>query len=175
MYPKQLTFGFLFILAALLLLGCNTASAGGVDLQPSEVTFDLSIIEIKGATDGIDAPEVDPQTLSAGYRFTAPGEFDPDNPAKWQVSTYMYSPAAMTVAQGDKVTLRTFVVNGDLHTSWIEAPDGSTVASETMNRGREYELTFTADQAGYYVLHCNEHAPTMSATILVLPTNGKAG
>jgi plastocyanin len=82
----------------------------------------------------------------------------------------MFSPAAMTVTQGDEVTLRTFVVNGDEHTVWVEAPDGSRVVeNDVMNRGREYQITFTADQAGYYILHCNEHAPTMSANILALP------
>ncbi len=161
-------FGVLLIVASLLVVGCNSATAA--NLEPSEVTFDLSVIEIKGATEGIPAPEVDPTTLSLGYRFTGPGDFDADNPNKWQVSTYMFSPASMTVAQGDKVTLRSFIINGDEHTVWIEAPDGSKVVNnELMNRGREYEVTFSADQAGYYTLHCNEHSPTMSAKILVIP------
>jgi plastocyanin len=168
MSSKYFIFVALLIMAGLVLAGCTSASAA--ELEPSEVTFDVSVIEVKGATDGIPAPEVDPQSLSAGYRFKAPGDYDADNPEKWQVSTYMFSPAAITVAQGDEVTLRTFVVNGDEHTVWIEAPDGSRVVeNDVMNRGREYQLTFTAEQAGYYTLHCNEHAPTMSATILVLP------
>ncbi|MFQ5593713.1 MAG: cupredoxin domain-containing protein [Anaerolineae bacterium] len=149
------------------------SQAGAVSLSPSSVTFDVSVIEIKGATDGIPAPDVNPRDLSDGYRFKPPGEYDPDNPDKWQVSTYMFSPAAMMVAQGDNVTLRTFVINGDEHTVWVEAPDGSTAASEViMNRGREYSVTFTSDQAGYYTLHCDEHDPTMSATILSLPSGG---
>ena len=53
----------------------------------------------------------------------------------------------MVVAQGDDVTLRTFVLNGDTHVTWLEAPDGSRVnsADVTMNRGRQYEVSFTAD------------------------------
>ncbi len=196
MSNKYLIFSVLLILTGLLLVGCGGADqatidrlnalesqtkdmehqigeVGAVGLEPGAVTFDVSVIEIKGATDGISAPEVDPVTLSDGYRFKPPGEYDADNPAKWQVSTYMFSPAAMMVAQGDEVTLRTFVINGDEHTTWIEAPDGSTAASEmVMNRGREYNMVFTASQAGYYTLHCDEHDPTMSATILVLPTHG---
>lgn len=168
MSKKYLGFGLLLIVASLLVMGCSSASAA--NLEPSEVTFDLSVIEIKGSTDGIAAPEVDPTTLSLGYRFAGPGDFDAGNPDKWQVSTYMFSPAAMTVAQGDKVTLRSFVINGDEHTVWVEAPDGTRVVNnEVMNRGREYQISFTAEQAGYYTLHCNEHSPTMSAQILAIP------
>lgn len=170
MSRKYLLIGILFVLALSLLSGC--AASGAVGLSPSSVTFDVSVIEIKGATDGIPAPDVDPATLSAGYRFKPPGEYDADNPDKWQVSTYMFSPASIVVAQGDKVTLRTFVINGDQHTVWLEAPDGSTAAvSVVMNRGREYSFSFTANQAGYYTLHCVEHDPTMRATILALPTS----
>ena len=157
----------IFVLALTSLLMVSSLAA---QTTASAVTFDLSVIEIKGATDGIDPPDVDPTTLSDGYRFSPPGEYDADNPDKWQVSTYMYSPAAMTVIQGDDITLRTFVINGDEHTVWLEAPDGSTAGEEViMNRGREYEFTFAADQAGYYTLHCDEHDPTMSAIILALP------
>jgi len=135
------------------------------------VTFDVNVIEIKGATDGIEPPEIDPASLSTGYKFTAPGEFDANNPDKWQVSSYFYSPGELVVNQGDEVTLRTFVLNGDVHATWLEAPDGSKVpgAEITMNRGRQYEVQFAADQAGYYTWVCGNHAPTMTAKILVLP------
>jgi plastocyanin len=148
-----------------MLLGL--VACGGLDAEASEVTFDIEAIEIKGATDGISAPDVDPTTLSAGYRYNAPGEYDADNPAKWQVSTYMFSPGAMSVVKGDNVTLRLFGVNGDEHTVWVQAPDGSTTAASTvLNRGREITLSFTADQVGHYKLLCGNHAPTMTADIL---------
>jgi len=160
----------LLVLMALVLGACG-GSDGTVGLDASNVLFDVSVIEIKGATDGIDAPSVDPAGLSDGYRYKPPGEYDADNPAKWQVSTYMFSPAALTIGQGDSVTLRTFIINGDEHTVWVEAPNGDTAAAEiVMNRGREYEVKFTADQAGYYRLLCDEHGPTMSSVILSLPT-----
>jgi hypothetical protein len=36
-------------------------------------------------------------------------------------------------------------------------------------RGREYQVPFVAEKAGTYHLKCFVHAPTMTATILVLP------
>jgi plastocyanin len=153
------------MLVALLASGC-----GGQSLASSEVTFDISVIEIKGATDGIAPPEVDPVTLSQGYRYTPPGEYDESNPEKWQVSTYLFSPSAITVNQGDTVTLRLFVVNGDIHATHLEAPDGSHIETVTMNRGREYTITFTASQAGYYSFDCENHGPTMQMQILALPS-----
>lgn len=165
----------LVIVLSVILGACGTTSdegnMGHEHGSNDSVTFDVNVIEIKGATDGIDPPEVDPASLSTGYKFKAPGEYDVDNPEKWQVSSYFYSPGELVVNQGDEVTLRTFVLNGDVHETWLEAPDGSKVpgAEVTMNRGRQYEVQFTADQAGYYTWICGNHAPTMTAKILVLP------
>ena len=155
----------LLLVTAVLVVGPGSVAAQG--LKPGKVTFYISEIEVKGATDGIPAPKTDPTTLSKGYRYKPPGKYDPKNPKKWQVSTYMFNPAAMTVYQGDKVTLRMFVVNGDKHINWVEAPDGSVASKEEIsNRGREYIVTFTAKQAGYYVLRCDHHDPTMRSVIL---------
>ncbi|MDK1028023.1 MAG: cupredoxin domain-containing protein [Anaerolineae bacterium] len=172
MLRRNVMLAAILILTGALVSACGGAQSGLVGLTPGEVLFDLSVIEIKGATDGIEAPDTNPETLSSGYRFKPPGKYDADNPDKWQVSTYMFSPSALTVMQGDEVTLRTFVINGDQHSVWLEKPDGSkaTEAEVVMNRGRQYDITFTASQSGYYTLHCVEHAPTMNATILVLPT-----
>jgi plastocyanin len=86
----------------------------------------------------------------------------------------MFSPSELVVAQGSDVTLRTFVLNGDEHATWLVAPDGSKVPGTdiTLNRGRQYEVEFTADQAGYYTWECGSHSPTMSAKILVLSATG---
>jgi plastocyanin len=159
---------FLAVLAVMaMMFGVVACGGGGLDVEAADVTFDIEAIEIKGATDGIEAPSVDPTSLSAGYRYKAPGDYDADNPAKWQVSTYMFSPGAMSVVKGDDVTLRLFGVNGDEHVIWVEAPDGSkSVANVTLNRGREISLNFTADQVGHYKLICATHGPTMTADIL---------
>ncbi len=151
---------------AFFLAACGSAGTG---VAPSDVTFDLSLIEIKGSTDKLAAPEVDPASLSKGYGYSGPGDFDSENPAKWQVSTYAFNPAALTAVKGDRITLRLFVVNGDTHVLHLEAPDGSRVEELTVNRGNEYTITFTPDQSGYYTLQCDNHSPTMQAKILVLP------
>lgn len=167
------TFPFLIVLmAGALAAGC--AVNQGTDLAGEPVVFDVNVIEIKGSTDGIDAPNVDPATLSTGYKFSPPGEFDETNDKKWQVSSYMFSPSELVVAQGSAVTLRTFVLNGDAHVSWIVDPEGSKVpgTETTLNRGRQYEITFSADKPGYYTWECATHSPTMSAKILVLPSTG---
>ena len=154
----------LIVIGAMALAACATAGAAS-----SDVTFDVELIEVKGATDGIPAPEPDPTSLSAGYGFTPPGDYDADNPDKWQVATYMFSPAAITVVQGDEVTLRFFGVNGDHHGISLIAPDGSTVVDHfDMSRGQEQLLTFTADQLGHYKLNCGNHSPTMTADILAV-------
>ena len=163
---KKLILVSAFLVGILLLSAC--AGAGG-SLAPNDVTFDISIIEIKGSTDKLDPPEVDPASLSKGYGYTGPGKFNSENPAQWQVSTYLFSPAALTAGRGDRITLRIFVVNGDTHIVHLEAPDGSRVQELVLNRGNEYSISFTPDQSGYYTLQCENHGPTMQAKILVLP------
>lgn len=154
----------LTIVMALAVGACSTTGA-----EPGAVVFDLAAIEIKGSTDGIPAPDIDPTTLSAGYRYKAPGVFDAANPNKWEVSTYLYSPGSLSVVQGDEVTLRIFGINGDTHEMWVEAPDGTKVTEvTTLERGRQLTLGFTADELGHYRVVCATHAPTMTADILSL-------
>jgi plastocyanin len=153
----------LVAVAALAVAACSAADAA----EPSDVTFDVELVEIKGATDGITPPDVDPTSLSKGYGYKAPGDYDAENPDKFQVATYMFAPGAMGVVTGDNVTLRMFGVNGDEHQIFVQAPDGSTVVDLfTINRGRELTVAFEADQAGHYKLICTTHGPTMTADIL---------
>ena len=156
-------------LVFLVVVGLLVAACGDdTGAEPSEITFNVQAIEIKGATDGIAAPSTDPESLSSGYGYKPPGEYDADNPAKWQVATYLYSPGAMTAVQGDDITLRFFGVNGDEHVMFVQAPDGTQVGDTvTLNRGRELTVEFTADQTGHYQIICSTHAPTMTADLFV--------
>lgn len=145
---------------------------GKVAIASGERTFVVTGLEYKGSTSTKDlaAPDVNPTKLSDGYRYKAPGVADKSDATKWEVSTYRFEPGFMIAAQGDKVTLLSFIVNGDKHTVWLQGPDGKEAVKQlVMNRGREYKVTFTAEQVGFYKLICDEHDPTMHAHILVLP------
>jgi plastocyanin len=75
----------------------------------------------------------------------------------------------VTIRRGDTVRLTVFVVNGDAHEVWVAGPDGQRIVeSATWNRGREYHLEFVATNPGTYQLVCSTHAPTMTASFVVL-------
>jgi plastocyanin len=139
---------------------------------PTTHTIFMTGMEVKGTTtaDKLAPPSANPKDLSKGYGFQAPGEADKQNPQKWEVSSYIFTPNFVVVRQGDTVKLTAFLVNGDEHEVWISAPDGRQVVPKaTWNRGREYQLSFVAETSGPYQLTCSTHSPTMNATFLVLP------
>ncbi|MEE9324823.1 MAG: hypothetical protein V3U90_04660 [Dehalococcoidia bacterium] len=152
-----------------------SAKAGKISAPAGEARFYVTAYEAKGSTTVQDlAPpsgaDLDVIEASDGYGFKGPGEWDASNPDKWGVESYQWWPGSMVALQGDTVTLTVFIINGNKHSTWVEAPDGTEIVQEIeMNRGREYELSFVASQQGIYRLVCNEHEPTMTAYILVLP------
>ena len=168
---KLLVLGTTLAALVVLITACTAGGPAG-KVAPGERTFYVNAIEIKGSTntDGLAAPTSNPEEISKGYAYKAPGVFDKNNPKAWEVSSYQFNPSAMTVFQGDRVKLVLFVVNGNKHKDSIEDPDGvKVVAEKEHNRGRQYVMTFTADKAGFYSLHCDEHKDTMTAIITVLP------
>lgn len=165
---KKVTIVAGIILSIVLLFVACTG--GGVAPPEAERVFYVNAIEIKGSTDGIAPPTINPKDLEKGLGYTPPGEYDSSNPDKWQVASYIFSPGAITVFQGDTVTLVMFVVNGDIHANRIEDPDGQiVVAEQTHNRGRQYTMSFVAEKAGVYQLRCKEHAENMRMLITVIP------
>ena len=144
---------------------------GKVSEPVTERHFYITGVEWKGTTsaDSLDPPSVNPATLSNGYGFKPVG-FDDANPQNWRVSAYVWTPASMIAFEGDTITLTIFIINGNEHNTWVRGPDGGIAASDIeMQRGREYTMTFVADEPGTYILTCDEHDPTMTAYIQVLP------
>jgi plastocyanin len=166
--------GLLAVAAAALLLvaACgDDDDGGGVSIPPTDRLIEVTGFEVKGTTntDDLAVPEVDPETLSAGFGYDAPG-FDDGNPKNWRVASYMWTPGNMIAFEGDSIDLHTFILNGNSHNVWVEDPDGSKVVEDIeMNRGRDYNLEFEATKAGVYKLICSTHAPTMTAEIVVIP------
>ena len=157
---------------ALFLLFLLPGQVLGQSAGATTHTIFMAVVEIKGGTSSekLAPPSVNPKDLSKGYDFKAPGEADKSDPKRWEVSTYLFSPSSVTVRQGDTIKLTAFVVNADEHHVRVNDPDGREVIAETKwNRGREYQLSFVAKKLGTYHLTCSDHAPTMAATILVLP------
>ncbi len=145
--------------------------AGKIAAPAGEKHFFVTGVEWKGTTSAtkLNPPSVSPEDLSDGYGFNPVG-FDSSNPDNWRVASYVWTPGSMIAYQGDRVKMTFFIINGNKHSTWVEAPDGAEVVQEVeMNRGREYELSFVASQAGVYRLICNEHEPSMTAYIQVLP------
>jgi plastocyanin len=162
-------------LATLLVVPLAAACGGGDDyadsIPPATTrTIEVTAFEIKGSTHASELapPSSDPSMLSNGYGFKGVGVYEADSD-KWQVATYLWSPGEIVAYQGDTLNLHFFVINGNIHTVWIEGPDGETVVDEIeMNRGREYNISLRPTKAGVYRLICDEHDPSMTAEIVVL-------
>jgi plastocyanin len=160
------TFGVLILSTMFLVKDVNAQRASTTH------TIFMTAVEFKGATttDKLAPPSTNPAGLSKGYGYKAPGEADKNAPTKWEVASYAFTPGFVTVHQGDTVTVIVFVVNADKHEVAVLAPDGQVVVPPaTWQRGQEHRVSFVAEKMGTYRLTCSTHAPTMTATILVLP------
>jgi plastocyanin len=160
------------VIAAFVTMVAASMDTAAQDRARTAHTIFLSVVEIKGGTtvDKLTPPAVNPKDISKGYEFKGPGAADKTNPQRWEVSSYLFSPSHVTVRQEDEVVVTAFVVNGDEHEVWVNAPDGSRVVPKTTwQRGREYRLAFVAGQPGAYQLLCSNHAPSMVATFYALP------
>jgi len=180
----------MLVAAALVAAGVST----WMTLRPGAAqavagrTWYITVLEPRGGTTTLAAPPVDPSTLSKGYVFHPVG-FDPARPTRWEVESYIYSPASLFAVQGELVTLKIFTVNGDEHSTVVQSPEGrpvpvtywisgpggarleAAVGVTTFNtpRGRESNVSFRATSAGTYTILCGVHGPSMQAQLIVLP------
>src|SRR2546429_9435477 len=108
--------------------------------------------------------------MSHGYAYKGPGQADPSAPQRWEVASYQFSPAFVTVQQNDSIMLSVFIANGDHHEVELTDPDGeSIIAKAAWERGREYTAFFQTRKGVSYRLERAVHTPSMSAEICVLP------
>jgi plastocyanin len=157
-------------LAAYAVLSAVDTTAQSV--APTVHAIYLTAVEFKGSTTTgkLMPPDASPALWSRGYVYRKPGEADPSAPDRWEVASYQFSPAFVTVQQGDSVMLRVFIANGDHHEVRLTDPDGQTIMNPSRwDRGREYAVFVQTQKAGSYRLECKSHAPSMTATIMVLP------
>lgn len=161
-----------FSVLTLAILAFLAACAPQASVSPGERVVYMNAMEVKGSTttDSLAPPAKNPEELSKGFAYKAPGKFDPARPTAWEVASYMFEPSAFTVFQGDRVKIVMFVVNGNKHRDRIEDPDGKIIVPEKEhNRGNMYEFSFMADRPGVYKMICEEHKPTMTALMTVIP------
>lgn len=146
-------------------------------------TFYVSVHEPRGGTTALSAPTVNPETISKGYVFHPVG-FDPARPTRWDVESYIYAPAMLAAFEGDRVTLKIFVVNGDKHDTQVVDPtgrpqsvrvniEGETVPADVTAfdtpRGRQSNVSFRLARPGMYEVRCVTHTPSMTLYLLALP------
>lgn len=167
--------GVLTIVATLAVIGIalGTASILGVRASqaaamepPKDRLIWMEAVEYKGSTE--TAKLAPPQNLATDPKALGPafGFKWLESDKKWEVSAYAFTPSTVTVNQGDRVTLRIFGVNGDLHKNYIEYYVPNPV---DLNRGRSTDITFTADKAGMFQIVCSNHEPAMRGWLIVLP------
>lgn len=156
------------VLAAVIFFLVSSDTVNAHKGKPRVFDISMNLVEYKGSTtiDKLAPPDIDPRDLSKGYGYKAPG-YDPNNPGKWEVSSYAFNPSFMTIHKGDQVNLTVFGVNGDEHEVILVDPNGEELYREIWNRGREYHISFKAKMAGIYELICLHHFPTMKAIFSV--------
>lgn len=124
----------------------------------------MEAVEYKGSTE--TAKLAPPQNLASDPKSLGPAFgfkwLEPNT--KWEVSAYAFTPSTVVVNQGDKVTLRIFGINGDLHKNYIEYYVPNPVE---LNRGRSTDITFTANKPGLFQIACSNHEPAMRGWLIV--------
>lgn len=143
-------------------LGSLLLGLGSIGQAADERVIHMAAIEPKGGT------TVDKEPYPAGELPKGGGYVKkaPDQNGRWEVSVYQFSPATVIVRQGERVTLELIGINGAKHSVHIDKylPDHLVVTRGVIGR-----VQFTADTPGVFTIHCLEHEPSMTGTLVVLP------
>jgi len=129
-------------------------------LPPTKQIIYMSAVEYKGTADA--AKESFPsKQLPEGKGY----ELEKKD-GTWVVETYMFEPGAITVFQGDDVTINVLGVNGDKHNIIIQK---YFEKAAVLKRGELLTINFKADTVGSFPIICTIHQPSMHAYLVVLP------
>ena len=122
----------------------------------------MAAIEVRGVTTADKEPyPKTPLPSGGGY------ERRPPNPSNhWETTVYQLSPATIVVRRGERLAMEIVGIHGARHYISIEKyhPDYFLVT-----RGEVTRVHFIADTPGIFKIHCKEHRPPMTATLVVLP------
>lgn len=123
--------------------------------------FTIAAVEPKGGTT-TDKEPFPHHALPEGGGYVLK---KPDQTGRWEVSTYVWQPSQIIVAEGDDVTLEFVGINGAEHPTTIAGYDKALV----LKRGNIVRLEFKADKAGTFKIVCATHRPSMVGELIVLP------
>ncbi len=122
----------------------------------------LGVGGMLSASWSILAPQVRSQVIY--IRAHTLGGFNPSLNLSVQAA---FEPSSVTVLKGTVVTLR--VLNLGLHGEDCDIGiDEFGISSPDIPEGGVWEVTFVADHAGVFILHCKDHAPYMVVTLNVV-------
>lgn len=135
---------------------------------PGVREFYVATVHLDGTTstkgDAQHPPEAFPETASlpagGGYVLTKP-----DANGTWNMRTFLFSPAQVTVMQGDKVVLNFIGVQGVSHRIQVEGAG----APVQLKRGEVARVEFVASQPGIVRYMSLDRQPSMQGEVLVLP------
>ena len=89
----------------------------------------------------------------------------PDAASRWEVSTCVWQPSQIIVAQGDDVTLEFIGINGAEHPTTRVGYDKALV----LKRGHVVRVELNADKVGTFPIVCSHHRPSMVGELIVMP------
>ena len=158
-YIRLLPRMVLLLVVLVLLAACGQALAGAV-APPQERTIYMAALEPKGGTT-VDQEPFPAQSLPPGGGY---GLKAPDDTGRWEVETYRFDPGTVVVNEGDTVTLEIVGINGKEHPITVEGYGLDTV----LKRGEVQRLNFVADKPGIFKIECDNHKPSMKASLVVL-------
>jgi plastocyanin len=148
---------------ALLAAAGLVGQAGTAFSEPTVRHFTILAAEPKGGAKVTREPfPAQPLPEGGGYVLK-----EPNAEGRWEVSSYVWLPSQIVVAEGDTVVLDFAGINGASHHTEIKGL-GHTF---TLHRGESTRIEFVADRAGVFPIICHDHLPSMRGEIVVLPSS----